>query len=460
MKVVTGFWLMVGLVVYTYLGYGALMGVLARLRPARPMPSADFTPPLTLVIPAYNERAVLDAKLENCRSLDYPRDKLAILFVTDGSSDGSAEALAALGEVSVLHAPTRQGKSAAMNRAMVHVQTHAPTPVIVFSDANTRLNPPALRLLVRHFADSAVGCVAGEKRVHVDAVDQAASAGESLYWRYESTVKRWESTVGNVMGAAGELFAIRSACYVPLPEDTLIDDFVLSMRIAMQDKRLVYEPAAYAHEHASASTGDEWKRKTRIAAGGIQAVVRLTPLLNPLRYGLLSFQYISHRVLRWTVTPLALLLLAPLNLRLAWKRGGFYRLLLGAQVLFYGAAWLGWRLEERRIRIKPLFVPFYFTMMNVAVLAGFWRLVRRRQDVRWERVRRCRLGLQTAPAYSAMLAADRQNASSPTRRNRPNGPTGQHAINFATQSPAQTTAAHFDHRRDRLCGGAACPAFA
>jgi cellulose synthase/poly-beta-1,6-N-acetylglucosamine synthase-like glycosyltransferase len=385
---VQSFWLALGLVVYTYVGYGALMGLLARLRPPRPAPPDDFTPPVTLVIPAYNEAAVVAAKLENCRSLDYPRDKLALLFVTDGSTDGTAEMLAQVADVTLLHLPTRQGKPAAMNRALAHIAAHAPTPVTVFSDANTLLNPDALRLLVRHFADPDVGCVAGEKRVSAAVRAGASAAGESLYWRYESTVKRWESAVGNVMGAAGELFAIRTMWYVPLPEDTLIDDFVLSFKIAQQGKRLVYEPAAYGQEGASASIGEEWKRKTRISAGGIQAITRLAPLLNPRRYGFLSFQYISHRVLRWTLTPVALLLLLPLNGLLAWRRGPIYRVLLAAQALFYAAAWLGWRLETRRVRVKLLFAPFYFTLMQAAVFVGLWRFVRGRQDVRWERARR------------------------------------------------------------------------
>jgi cellulose synthase/poly-beta-1,6-N-acetylglucosamine synthase-like glycosyltransferase len=291
-------------------------------------------------------------------------------------------------DITVLHTPIRQGKTAAINRAMRHLLANAPAPVTVFTDANTEVNRAALRRLVRHFADPAVGCVAGEKRVHAAPVDQASSSGESLYWRYESTVKRWESTVGNVMGAAGELFAIRTDAYLPPPDTMLLDDFVLSFRIAMQGKRLVYEPDAYALEGGSASIGEEWKRKQRNAAGGIQALLFLTPLLNPLRYGLLSWQYISHRVLRWTVTPLALALLLPLNAWLAWRRGGLYTFMLGAQTLFYGAAWLGWRLEARRIRRKLLFVPLYFTLMNLAVLAGMVRFVRGRHSVLWERVRR------------------------------------------------------------------------
>ena len=393
------FWLALALVGYTYVGYAAIVGLLARQRTRlaasllendgdRQGADAPYTPAVTIIVPAYNERAVIARKVANCRALDYPAGQLRFVFVTDGSTDGTPELLATHGDMTVLHAPTRLGKPAAMHRAMRFVQEHAPTPLVIFTDANTEVNAAAVQRMARHFADPSVGCVAGEKRVYAAPVDQASSSGESLYWRYESTVKRWESQLGNVMGAAGELFALRSDCYVQVPGDVLLDDFYLSFRIAMQGKRLVYEPDAYALERASLSIGDEWKRKRRIAAGGIQAVLRLTPLLNPLRYGLLSWQYISHRVLRWTLTPLALVLLLPLNAWLAWWRGGFYALMFIAQTIFYGAAWVGWRLEARRVRWKPLFVPFYFTLMNLAVFAGAARFVRGRQDVRWERARR------------------------------------------------------------------------
>lgn len=394
------FWLAVGLVGYTYVGYAALVGLLARLRPHAsaispatvPPPvtlSAEaYTPAVTLIVPAHNERAVIERKIANCRALLYPQDKLNIIFVDDGSSDGTAEAMMACPDVTVLRLPARQGKPTAMNHAVRTMQERVPTPIIVFTDANTEPDSAALMRLVRHFADPTVGCVVGEKRVYAASADQASNSGENLYWRYESAVKRWESTLGNVMGADGALYAIRSDCYVPLPYDALNDDFVVSFRIAMQGMRLVYEPDAYAREHASASIAEEWKRKRRIAAGGIQSILWLTPLLNPWRYGLLSWQYISHRVLRWTVTPLALVLLLPVNLWLAWRRGGIYTFLLAMQSLFYGAAWLGWRLETRRIHWKPLFAPFYFTLMNLAVFAGLVRFLRGRQDVRWERVRR------------------------------------------------------------------------
>lgn len=387
------FWVAVGIIVYTYVGYAALMGVLARWsQPHAPLPD-DYTPPVVMVVPAYNEATTIQAKLADCRRLDYPQAQLTLLVVTDGSTDGTPDLIRGMPGVTVLHATERAGKTAAMTRAMAHLAASAivqDDTIVVFSDANTRLNPQALRRLVRHFARPEVGCVAGEKRVQPDR--NIPGGGESLYWRYESTVKRWESQVGDVMGAAGELFAIRPTLYPPPPPDLLLDDFFISFRIAMQGYRLVYEPDAYSMEQASAAAGEEWKRKVRISAGGIQAIIRLAPLLNPFRYGRLSFQYISHRVLRWTLTPLLLALLLPLNAWLAWRVGGLYLILLGCQLLFYAAAWAGHKQSQRGAAWRPLYVPYYFTLMNLAVFAGTWRYLRGKQDVRWERAQRAGAG--------------------------------------------------------------------
>ena len=320
------------------------------------------------------------AKSPTVARSDYPAERLHILFVTDGSTDGTPEALAAYADVTVLHTPVRLGKAGGdepRHALCAGESAHSHHHLYRRQHGSKRGGDPAAGApLCRPDG----GLCGGEKRVHAAPVDQASSSGESLYWRYESTVKRWESTVGNVMGAAGELFAIRSDCYLPLPHDTLIDDFVLSFRIAMQGKRMVYEPDAYALEHGSASIGEEWKRKRRIAAGGIQAILWLTPLLNPLRYGLLSWQYVSHRVLRWTVTPLALVLLLPLNAWLAWRRGGLYALLWPRRRSFMARR--GWAGAWRGVAYagKLLFVPFYFTLMNLAVFAGFPRFMRGREN--------------------------------------------------------------------------------
>jgi cellulose synthase/poly-beta-1,6-N-acetylglucosamine synthase-like glycosyltransferase len=222
--------------------------------------------------------------------------------------------------------------------------------------------------------------------------DSAAGAGEGLYWKYESFLKKLDAELYSVVGAAGELFAIRTFLYQEMEKDTLLDDFMLSLRIAMHGYRIQYDPDAYAMETASAGIGEELKRKIRISAGGIQSVVRLRQLLNIFKHGILSFQYISHRVLRWTLAPLSLLLLLPTGFMLAWNEGldgmGLYNLIFMLQVAFYLAAGLGWYLENRLIRVKALFVPYYFFIMNLSVFLGFRRYLKRSQTVNWERARR------------------------------------------------------------------------
>lgn len=350
---------------------------------------------VTLVMAAYNEMGCLPAKLKNSRELDYPAEKLRFLFVTEGSTDGSTAWLESLRhegdrQIDVLSGLERAGKVAAMNRAMQHVQT----PIVVFSDANTQLNPRAIRNLVRHFWDDNVGAVAGEKRIEVLDNESAAGSGEGLYWQYESYLKRKDAHLHTVVGAAGELFAVRTALYETVEPDTLLDDFIISLRIAGQGYHVQYEPDAYALERPSFSIDEEKKRKVRIAAGGFQSIMRLLYLLNIVRYGWLTFQYVSHRVLRWAVTPfcLPLIWLANLALILSVQPSTplylFWTVFFVGQCLFYAAAWLGYRLEHRQLRVKVLFVPFYFTFMNVCAILGFLRYWRGNTSGVWEKARR------------------------------------------------------------------------
>ncbi len=392
--------LCLAIVFYTYIGYGILITILVRVRrlfvPVQPLADDDsYTPTVTLVMAAYNEMSCLPAKLKNSRELDYPTDKLRLLFVTEGSTDGSTAWLETLRDggdqqIDVLGGLERAGKVSAMNRAMQYVQT----PLVVFSDANTQLNVRAIRNLVRHFRDENVGAVAGEKRIEVLDSEAAAGSGEGLYWKYESYLKRMDAQLHTVVGAAGELFAVRTALYETVEPDTLLDDFIISLRIAGKGYRVQYEPDAYALERPSFSIDEEQKRKIRIAAGGFQSIMRLLYLLNIIRYGWLTFQYVSHRVLRWAVTPFCLPLIWLINLALilpiqpptdlypVWVT------LFTVQCLFYGAAWLGYRLEHRQIRVKALFVPFYFTFMNVCAILGFLRYRRGNTSGIWDKVRR------------------------------------------------------------------------
>ncbi len=388
------FWLLLCLVFYTYIGYGMVLYVLVKIKKkwlliaqSNHKQYANQDPDLpnvTLVVAAYNEAACMTAKIRNSLALQYPAGKLRYLFVTDGSTDQSPDIIQHYPNIELYHQPERLGKIAAVHRVMPYVKT----PITVFTDANTILNPEAVFNLVRHYANPNVGAVAGEKRITHKEKDTAEGAGEGIYWRYESALKRYDSELYSVVGAAGELFSIRTNCYEAVPPDTIIEDFYMTLRIAQRGFRVVYEPEAVAVETASASVADELKRKIRIAAGGIQAIMRLLPLLNPLRYGILSFQYISHRVLRWTIAPLSLPLLWGINLYLATSGAALYVALFAAQTAFHGMAALGYLLEKRQLKIKVFFVPYYFCLMNYAVYRGMWRIAAGTQSVVWEKAQR------------------------------------------------------------------------
>lgn len=389
------------LVLYTYVGYGLVTWLLVKAKPDSSAQSettpTNALPLVTMVIPAYNERAYLYDKLKNCLDQDYPADRLHLLFVVEGSTDGSAEYLesrrADLPNLTILSGTKRLGKVGAMNRAMQDIAT----PITIFTDANTHLNTEAVSRLVSRFSASDVGAVTGEKRIRIAGTEAAAGSGEGLYWRYESFLKKLDAQLHTIVGAAGELFAIRTNLYEPVETDTLLDDFVISLRIAGRGYRVAYAPDAYALEYPSHSVAEEMKRKVRIAAGGFQAMNRLTYLLNIFRYGWLSFQYVSHRVLRWAVTPFCLPLLLLLNgIMLTQPVGGvadaeqilFWQVLFGLQLAFYTAAVVGYVLENRQTRWKLTFVPFYFVFMNWCVLLGFWRYGNGNISGIWEKARR------------------------------------------------------------------------
>lgn len=387
------FWILLFIIVYTYVGYGILLYLIIKIRRffkigKNPNPNPDYEPEVTLFIAAYNEKDFVDAKMKNSLELDYPKEKLNIIWVTDGSDDGTPDLVRKYPNATVHHLDARNGKIGAMNRGMAFVKT----PIVIFSDANTGLGKESIRRIVNLFATPKVGCVSGEKRIINKETDVASGAGEGLYWKYESTLKKWDAELYSVVGAAGELFAIRTELYRHVEPDTLLDDFIISLRVAQEGYTIQYDSDAYAIETASANVKEELKRKIRISAGGIQAIVRLRSLLNIFKYGTLSFQYISHRVLRWTLTPLCLLILIPLLFILAFDEGffsfGLYSTFFWLQLLFYVAALTGWFLENRETRIKILFVPYYFFIMNLSVVLGFFRYMKKEQSVNWERAKR------------------------------------------------------------------------
>lgn len=391
------FWILLGVVVYTFAGYAVLVSVLVLIKRSfglgRKGVKTDDNelPQVCLFVTAYNESDYVEAKVNNMLSLNYPADKIQYLWITDGSDDGTPEKVSRYSQMEVHHLSERNGKIHAMNRGMQFVKA----PIVIFSDSNTILCPDAVSIIIKTFKDPRVGCIAGEKRIVTNKVDSAAGSGENLYWKFESWVKRMDSELNSTVGAAGELFAIRTDLFEEVENDTILDDFIISLRIAEKGYFIAYTPDAYAIETASLNVKEELKRKVRIATGGLQTIVRLKELLNPFRFGWLSIQYISHKVLRWTVAPIALFSLFFVNLIIVLKGSAdgvevpmFYILFFYLQVFMYLLALLGWALEHWKIRFKLLFVPFYFTAMNYAALHGWLRFIKGRQSVRWEKSKR------------------------------------------------------------------------
>lgn len=380
------FWLCSFIVFYTFFGYGIIIWIAVKIKerrcPPETFPVEEEYPDVTLLIAAYNEEDIIEEKMQNCLSLKYPKDKLHIVWVTDGSTDSTPELLSAYPENTVLHTPERSGKTEALNRAMKSVET----PFVVMTDANTILNEDSIYLIIRKFDNTKVGCVAGEKKVL--SIGDNAAATEGLYWKYESFLKDLDDRLNSAMGAAGELIAIRRELWKDIPAGTLGDDMFISMGVIRKGYKIAYCKDAYAMERPSADITQERKRKVRLAGCAVQNVITLRDLMNPFKYGLSAFQFVSHRVLRWVLTPSCLILLLLSNLIMVFLGAPiFYHIVLLLQLLFYLAALAGMILDKRE-KAGILRVPYYFLFTNFTTFAGVGYLVRNKGNAAWEKARR------------------------------------------------------------------------
>lgn len=382
----TLFWIAAFLVFYTFFGYGIIVWIAVKCKELVSKPEkfsiVEEYPEVTLLIAAYNEADIIDRKMENCASLKYPSDRIRFVWVTDGSTDGTPEVLRRYPENIVLHEDTRAGKSHALNRAIKYVTS----PIVIMTDANTILNEDSIYLIVRKFDNPKVGCVAGEKRV-LSIGDNAAST-EGLYWKYESFLKELDDRLNSAMGAAGELIALRRELWREIPADTIGDDMFLSMDVLRRGYKIAYCKEAYAMEMPSADIGEERKRKVRLAGCALQNVCRLRDLMNPFKYGITAFQYVSHRVFRWIVSPVCLILMLLFNF-FAVLAGAplFYHIVLLLQLLFYLAAFAGMILD-RKEKAGILRVPYYFLFANFTMFAGIGYLARNKGNGAWEKAKR------------------------------------------------------------------------
>ncbi len=380
------FWLSVGMIFYTYIGYPALLAVMARLWP-RPVQTAVHTPTVTLLIAAYNEEETIAQKIENSLALGYPPERLQILVAADGSADCTAQIVATYADrgvgrpsVGLSYEAARRGKMAAINRAM----PRATGEIIVFSDANNFYQADALRELVKPFADASVGAASGAKVIAKG--DGVLGESEGLYWRYESFIKEKETAVHSSVGVAGEMLAIRRCLFEPPPDDVINDDFYMAARLLHRGYRVVYVPAARSIERISPTAQDEVARRARIVAGRYQAIWRSRETV-PWKRPLLAWQIVSHKFLR-PLVPLAMITAWGANLLLAFRARPLARLLLLLQIGFYGTAVLGSYFHPGGKLGKILYLPTYLVHSNLAALLGLGRFLVGKQTTRWQRVPR------------------------------------------------------------------------
>lgn len=377
------FYCCTGVILYSYLGYPVLLYVFSFRRKGKHGFNQGDEPGVSIIIAAYNEEKVIASKLQNTLALDYPSSKIQIIVAAYGSTDATATIASSFDQVLVLHEKERKGKAAAINEAI----RHAVHPIVVLTDANTVLTTQTLQHLITPFADEQTGAVAGEKKVI--STDDAAVSGEGLYWQYESWLKKQETKFYTVVGAAGELFAFRKELFVTIPEQTITDDFFLSININFQHKKVQYAANAVSTETASSSLMDEWKRKVRIAAGGIQSLSLAGKALNPFLYPLLAFQFFSHRVLRWIFCAPAFILLLLSNGAVLFEGSTeLFTLFILLQIAFYLFAIIGWQLANNNRSFFLFNIPFYIVFMHAAMLAGIIRYANGQQSVLWEKADR------------------------------------------------------------------------
>ncbi|MBI3466161.1 MAG: glycosyltransferase family 2 protein [Planctomycetes bacterium] len=387
------FWLSAALCAYVFVGYSAILAV-SGLAPSRKS-HGTYAGRVTLIIPAYNEERVLEAKLLNALALDYPSEQLEVLVASDGSQDGTVEIARRFEDrgVALLAFPERRGKASALNDAVGAARGE----VICLCDANVLFRPDALRVLVNRLADPSVGAVSGE--VRLASHESNFGSGEGLYYRLERRVQAAESRIGSLMGVDGGMYIIRKELFQPLPPDTILDDFVISMRVIKQGKRVAYEPLAQAMENGTPAARQEFRRRIRVSAGAVQSLKRgeFPPLWRPVEL----WQFLSHKLLRW-LSPVWLGLLVGSNVGL-WSAGTFYRLTLAGQVIAYSLAAIG--LWSVRFRMTPLGgIPFYFFMSQVAMAVGLVKGICNRQPVTWAKAERGPLATSAVGAPESSFA--------------------------------------------------------
>jgi cellulose synthase/poly-beta-1,6-N-acetylglucosamine synthase-like glycosyltransferase len=383
------FWLSLGLVVYPYVLYPLVLfltySVAQAWRDLRYLgsprnrrtetPVASGLPGVSLIVPAHNEEKVLPAKIENLRELDFPRDRLQVVFVSDGSEDGTNQILQNLGQENYecILLKDRKGKANALN----HAVERATNEILVFCDAGTLFELDAIKNLVRHFSDPKVGAVCGAVRYQAGSDAQQT---EGAYWKYESALRMMEARLGAILNASGCIYALRRECFSPIPQNTILEDFVIPMRARRLGFSVLYDPEAVAIEFPASSVSGEFTRRVRLAVGSFRALGDLVRV--PWR-GFTPFALISHKLLRWLVPFFAITLLLS---NIFVMRSPSYRVALAAQVLFYCWAGLGFFFYQHMRRVRYGLVPYFLFAMHLAFIVGFFRCLVGADRAVWQKV--------------------------------------------------------------------------
>lgn len=377
------FWIAAGLIVYGYLVYPVILLMIkaADRRPQAIDHRPETLPSVSIIIAAYNEEKVIDSKIKNLLELDYPKDRIEIAIASDGSTDTTDLIVSGYAHngIKLVRLDGRNGKVNAINKVVPDLRGE----IVVFSDANTFYKEDAVKMLVRNFDDERIGCVCGELRFRNARQNEVGNL-EGFYWRYEQFLKRNEGMRGSLLGANGGIYAIRKSLFKALPSDTIVEDFVMPMKILEKGYKVIYEPEAIAYEETSQKIVQEMERRVRIGAGDFQALTLTWRLLNPAR-GFTALSYFSHKVIRW-FAPFLLMIALASNLFLL--NTDFYKIIFLLQCLFYIAAILGRVLSGFNIRLKAFGLPYYFVSMNIALFLGFIRFCTNSQSVTWQRTER------------------------------------------------------------------------
>ena len=373
------FWGSLLLLAYIVIGYPIALAAWAMFRP-RPYRREPVEPSVSVVIAAHNEVAHIGRKIANLLTLDYPADRVEILVGSDGSTDGTLEHLRAISEqrIRIFVLPERQGKPAVLNL----LTAKARGDIVVLADVRQQFDPEILRRLVQPFVDPQVGAVSGELELTRDSSCSAVAEGTGAYWGYEKFIRSGESRVDSTVGATGAIYAIRRTLFEPIPEDTILDDVLIPLRIVRRGYRVLFEPGARVCDLPPASAREEFTRKVRTLAGNFQLFWREKWLLSPAQ-NRLWWQTISHKVLRLFFPPLQLAALAA-NVVLAGS-SAFYQLTLLGQILFYAGAISGWVLQRVHKKFWLATLPYTFCLLSWATVVGLMRFITGRQAVTWQK---------------------------------------------------------------------------